>query len=91
MNYYQKGYTIRQIADITNISKSKVFRIIKTNSQNIMPSKTINIEGNNTINKEENMIPKTIEVEVIPKNVERKKKPYITPNIEVRKKQIITV
>lgn len=89
---HEKGYTIRQIADITNISKSKVFRIIKANSQNIMPSKTINIEGNNTINKEENMIPKTIEVEVIPKNVERKKKPYITPTIEVREnKHIIAV
>lgn len=48
-------------------------------------------KDNNTINKEENMIPKTIEVEVIPKNVERKKKPYITPYIEVRKKQIIAV
>ena len=48
-------------------------------------------KDNNTINKEENMIPKTIEVEVIPINVERKKKPYITPYIEVRKKQIIAV
>ena len=48
-------------------------------------------KDNNTINKEENMIHKTIEVEVIPKNVERKKKPYITPYIEVRKKQIIAV
>ena len=92
MNYYQKGYTIRQIADIIDISKSKVFRIIKANSQNNMPSKTINIEGNNTINKEEIMIPKTIEVEVKPINIERKKKPYITPTIEVREnKHIIAV
>jgi hypothetical protein len=56
MNYYQKGYTIRQIAVITNISKSKVFRIIKANSQNNMPSKTINIEEENESNKANNEV-----------------------------------
>ena len=41
---HEKGYTIRQIADITNISKSKVFRIIKANNQNKVSYQTINIK-----------------------------------------------
>ena len=38
------------------------------------------------------MKPETIEIEVKPTNIERKKKPYITPTIEVREnKHIIAV
>lgn len=99
LDYYQKGYTIRQIADITNISKSKVYRIIKANK---VQSKTINIKEeerniytcndtfsndvikeNNSINKDEVMIPKAIEFDVIRTNIERKKKPYIKPSISI--------
>lgn len=54
-------------------------------------SNDVIMKDNNTINKEENMIPKTIEVEVIPTNIEKKKKPYITPSITIRENKHIIV
>ena len=49
-------------------------------------------KDNNTIKANTIMKPETIEIEVKPTNIERKKKPYITPTIEVREnKHIIAV
>ena len=83
MNYYQRGYTIRQIADITNISKSKVFRIFKANNQNKMPYQTINIKEekrniytcndtfSNDVRNKENESNPTNTIEVIVKPIKR--------------------
>ena len=49
-------------------------------------------KDNNTIKTNITMKPDTLNFEVIPTNTEKKKKPYITPTIEVREnKHIIAV
>ena len=49
-------------------------------------------KDNNTIKTNITMKPDTLNFEVIPTNTEKKKKPYITPTIEVREnKHIIAI
>ena len=46
-------------------------------------------KDNNTIKTNITMKPDTVNFEVIPTNTEKKKKPYITPTIEVRENKHI--
>ena len=46
-------------------------------------------KDNNTIKTNITMKPDTLNFEVIPTNTEKKKKPYITPTIEVRENKHI--